>query len=180
MDEESRYTGGPWANAVYTNNEYVEPCVPDNATSGDDHCKYWAHMGVCGTHEMWMDAKCTGYCGETPFRYEANCQAWEDPECSDENCAFWASKGECFSNPEFMEPMCPIACEESTFVPPTTYVGCWGEFGQDPDFRYGPQAGEFTEDKCRDVCNNYPFFSIKKDAVCSCDYEYGDPPTVYP
>jgi hypothetical protein len=95
-DENDELVGGSWANAVYTNNEYEEPCLPEETSNADEHCKYWAHMGVCDTHDTWMKLECDEYCGDSstgkaPFKYEENCEAWPDEECTDENCEFWAS-----------------------------------------------------------------------------------------
>ena len=59
-----------------------------------------------------MLVMCPEDCTPVPFKFDKNCDAWEDDKCTDEMCDHWAKNGKCKESPQFMNPMCPASCAE--------------------------------------------------------------------
>ncbi len=129
-----------------------------------------------------MEEMCPEACLPVPFKFDKNCEAWEDPKCTDEDCDARAKKGECTEDPDYMLSMCIFSCENVP-VGDYTYQGCYintktGDILEE-DLALGPHTEGFTPETCREMCQNYPYFAVMASGICSCDYSFGDPARKY-
>jgi len=68
---------------------------------------------------------CPEACFYNPFKFEKNCEAWEDDQCSDDVCDARAKAGECETDDTgYMQAMCHKSCEDCKNEPKADEKDC--------------------------------------------------------